>query len=329
MVRAFWLGCGVLAVSLLLHGCGEVRPKPTREALPYKPDAPKAADPIVLLKTSKGDIKLQLFEDAAPKAVANFIQLVEKGFYNGLTFYRIARDRFQREGEPFAVVAGDPKGNGTGTPGYRFADEIKDNPNKPQVFALCMGNPAGRFEPASTDNNGSQFFIVTTNEASWMEDKYTCFGSVVGTAGFDAVLRIARTGVDISSKDDAEREKPLEPITINKASVLSKRDHPYALKDSDKLAGEAPRTAPPAPPGVKTIKFPAGKTFKADELNKMGPVQIVTEPPAPPVPPAPAPAVKKDEAPKAPAPAPAPVEKKAETPPPPALPPPAKAEEKK
>lgn len=290
MARAAW-GLGVLA-AVLLAGCGGGGPVTNKPALPYTPDAPKPADPVVLLKTSKGEIKLQLFEDDAPKTVANFIALAEKGFYDGLTFHRIVKD--------FMIQGGDPKGDGTGGPGYRFADEIKGNPNKLEHYALCMAN-------SGPDTNGSQFFIITRREGTpWLEDKHTCFGTVI--SGFDVVDRLGNVPL--------EGEKPKEPVTIVSLKVLSKRDHAYALKDSDKLADAA---KPPAGTAARTITVPGGK-LDAEMLKRLqsentGPIEIKAEPekkvepkPVAPVEKKPAeapPAAPKTEAPKTEAPKPA------------------------
>ena len=112
--------------------------------------------------TSRGEIVCDLFPDAAPKTVNNFVFLAREGFYDGTVFHRVISD--------FMVQGGDPTGTGRGGPGYRFEDETKGNPHKHQVGSLSMAN-------AGPNTNGSQFFIthVVTN---WLDGKHTVFGQV-------------------------------------------------------------------------------------------------------------------------------------------------------
>lgn len=114
------------------------------------------------LDTSRGEIVCDLFPDAAPKTVNNFVFLAREGFYDGTVFHRVISD--------FMVQGGDPTGTGRGGPGYRFEDETKGNPHKHQVGSLSMAN-------AGPNTNGSQFFIthVVTN---WLDGKHTVFGQV-------------------------------------------------------------------------------------------------------------------------------------------------------
>ena len=113
------------------------------------------------MQTSEGDIVFELFDEDAPKTVANFKQLVGQGFYDGLIFHRVIDD--------FMIQGGCPEGTGTGGPGYTFEDEINDH--KVVRGALAMAN-------AGPNTNGSQFFIVTTEEAPWLDGKHTVFGQV-------------------------------------------------------------------------------------------------------------------------------------------------------
>jgi cyclophilin family peptidyl-prolyl cis-trans isomerase len=140
------------------------------------------------MKTSEGDIVLELFEEDAPKTVGNFKKLASEGFYDGLIFHRVIAD--------FMIQGGCPQGTGTGGPGYTFEDEI--NQHKIVRGALAMAN-------AGPNTNGSQFFIVTTDEAPWLDGKHTVFGEV--RDGMDVVNRIGTT------KTDA-RDRPVEPIGI-------------------------------------------------------------------------------------------------------------------
>jgi cyclophilin family peptidyl-prolyl cis-trans isomerase len=162
--------------------------------------------PRVKMKTNRGDITFELFEDEAPNTVANFVQLAEKKFYDGKAFHRIIKD--------FMIQGGCPQGTGTGGPGYRFADEFKGNPHKVARYALCMAN-------SGPNTNGSQFFIVTADECSWLDGKHTVFGKAVeGQAVVDA-LGSCKTGAG---------DRPVEPQKIVSVEVISKRDHPYEVK---------------------------------------------------------------------------------------------------
>lgn len=166
----------------------------------------KADDlPRVLLKTDKGDIELELFENEAPNTVANFITLVDKGFYNGLSFHRVL--------EHFMVQGGDPKGDGSGGPGYSIACECYQ-PNSRQHFrgSLSMAN-AGR------DTGGSQFFI-TFLPTTHLDGKHAVFGRVI--KGVDVLAKLQR-------RDPNDPNAP-DPDKIIEAKVLRKRPHKYVVK---------------------------------------------------------------------------------------------------
>ena len=115
------------------------------------------------IKTSKGDIRVTLFEDKAPVTVANFVNLAKRGFYDGLKFHRVIAD--------FMIQGGCPRGNGTGGPGYRFEDECTPELRHDRPGRLSMAN-------AGPDTNGSQFFI-THVPTPWLDGKHTIFGAVV------------------------------------------------------------------------------------------------------------------------------------------------------
>jgi cyclophilin family peptidyl-prolyl cis-trans isomerase len=126
------------------------------------------------LHTTAGPVELELFDADAPKTVENFRKLAGDGFYDGLIFHRVIPD--------FMIQGGCPEGTGTGGPGYTFEDEI--NRHKVVRGALAMAN-------AGPNTNGSQFFIVTTDAAPWLDGKHTVFGRV--TEGMEAVDAIERT----------------------------------------------------------------------------------------------------------------------------------------
>ena len=145
------------------------------------------------LETNHGAIEVELFDDDAPKTVENFLSLARKGFYDGVVFHRVI--------EGFMIQGGDPTGTGTGGPGYQFEDEI--NPNKVVRGALAMAN-------AGPNTNGSQFFIVTADEASWLDGKHTVFGRV--TRGMDVVDAIEKVEVD-------HRDRPREDVVIERVET--------------------------------------------------------------------------------------------------------------
>jgi peptidyl-prolyl cis-trans isomerase B (cyclophilin B) len=112
--------------------------------------------------TSRGDVVCELFPKDAPNTVSNFVFLAREGFYDNTTFHRVIAD--------FMIQGGDPTGTGRGGPGYRFDDELKNNPRKHQVGSLSMAN-------AGPNTNGSQFFI-THIATDWLNGKHTVFGQV-------------------------------------------------------------------------------------------------------------------------------------------------------
>jgi peptidyl-prolyl cis-trans isomerase B (cyclophilin B) len=142
------------------------------------------------LHTNHGPIEVELFDDDAPETVGNFRKLAGDGFYDGVIFHRVIKD--------FMIQGGDPTGTGTGGPGYTFDDEFNDH--KIVRGALAMAN-------AGPGTNGSQFFIVTTDAAPWLDGKHTVFGQVV--SGLDAVDSIenAPTGARDKPVDDAVIER--------------------------------------------------------------------------------------------------------------------------
>ena len=148
---------------------------------------------VATMSTNHGDITIELFDEDAPKTVQNFKDLAEKGFYDGLSFHRIIKD--------FMIQGGCPLGTGTGDPGYKFEDEINDH--KIVRGALAMAN-------AGPDTNGSQFFIVTTGEAPWLDGKHTVFGRVTG--GLDVVDELEAVPTDAA-------DRPTEPIGIDSVEV--------------------------------------------------------------------------------------------------------------
>jgi cyclophilin family peptidyl-prolyl cis-trans isomerase len=145
------------------------------------------------LHTSEGVVGLELFSDDAPKTVGNFTKLAGEGFYDGLTFHRVIPD--------FMIQAGCPQGDGTGGPGYQFEDEFNDH--KVVRGAVAMAN-------AGPNTNGSQFFIVTAADCSWLDGKHTVFGQVVsGQEVVDAIGDVPRDS----------RDRPTTPVTIDRVEL--------------------------------------------------------------------------------------------------------------
>jgi peptidyl-prolyl cis-trans isomerase B (cyclophilin B) len=145
------------------------------------------------LHTNHGAISVELFEEDAPKTVANFVKLAGDGFYDGVVFHRVIPD--------FMIQGGDPTGTGRGGPGYTFEDEI--NQHKVERGALAMAN-------AGPNTNGSQFFIVTTLAAPWLDGKHTVFGRV--TSGMDVVDTISDVETDA-------HDKPRQDVVIERVEL--------------------------------------------------------------------------------------------------------------
>ncbi len=171
----------------------------------------KANDlPRVLLKTNKGDIVLELFENEAPNTVANFVSLVERGFYKNIDFHRVLPG--------FMAQGGDPKGNGSGGPGYNIACECY-KPNHREHFrgSLSMAKEGrGGSDGHGRDTGGSQFFLCFVPTAP-LDGNYTVFGRVI--EGLDVLAKIQRR--------DPEDPEALRPDKIIEAKVLRKRPHEY------------------------------------------------------------------------------------------------------
>ena len=145
------------------------------------------------MTTNEGPITIELFDEDAPKTVSNFKKLAADGFYDGLIFHRVIKD--------FMIQGGCPQGTGTGGPGYTFEDEF--NQHKVVRGALAMAN-------AGPNTNGSQFFIVTTADAPWLDGKHTVFGRVVD--GMDVVDKIEGRPTDA-------RDKPVDDARIESVTV--------------------------------------------------------------------------------------------------------------
>jgi cyclophilin family peptidyl-prolyl cis-trans isomerase len=162
----------------------------------------KAGDlPIVKLSTTQGDITLQLFENQAPIATNNFVSLVEKKFYDGTKFHRVLPG--------FMAQGGDPKGDGSGGPGYRIPDEYKESRHRNHFRGTLSMARTG-----APDSGGSQFFLCF-KPVDHLDGQYTVFGRVID--GFDVLAKLQR----------CEAGDTNVPDKIVRATVVSKRDHKY------------------------------------------------------------------------------------------------------
>jgi cyclophilin family peptidyl-prolyl cis-trans isomerase len=180
------------------------------EAEMAKRKAEAAADdlPRVRLSTSRGDVVVELFENEAPNTVANFISLVDKGFYAGTPFHRVIGG--------FMAQGGDPTGTGGGGPGYAIPCECDAAGARKHFLGTLSMAHAGK------DTGGSQFFL-TFRPTEHLDGKHTVFGRVI--EGFDVLPKLMRT------QDDQGRPVPgIKPDTIVKAEVIRKRSHPYEPK---------------------------------------------------------------------------------------------------
>lgn len=193
--------------------------------------------PQVKMVTSKGELTIELFENEAPNTVANFISLIEKKFYNGLKFHRVV--------EGFVAQGGDPQGNGSGGPGYSIKCECEAIEARRHFYgSLSMAHTGIK------DTGGSQFFICL-ERTSHLDGRHTVFGRVIG--GIEVLDKLSRTFSDRGEIKGAECD------TIEKMTVLRKREHEYALvKVGDEL--EAVDEEAPEQPDLKR----AGSEKKED-----------------------------------------------------------------
>jgi cyclophilin family peptidyl-prolyl cis-trans isomerase len=204
--------------------------------------------PRVRLTTSKGVVELELFEDQAPNTVANFLELVGKKFYDGVKFHRVL--------EGFMAQSGDPKGDGTGGPGYTIACECY-SPEARRHFtgSLSMAKQTAR------DTGGSQFFIVFDRNESvqGLDGKHTVFGRVI--SGQDIVNSLYRTQDPPAEEDRAKTD------TILTAEVIRKRDHEYKVVKIGEVTAEAPAAPPANPPANPPAGGEGGQPAPAAEKS--------------------------------------------------------------
>ncbi|MEK7081452.1 MAG: peptidylprolyl isomerase [Patescibacteria group bacterium] len=150
----------------------------------------------VTIKTNLGNIDIELFTDKAPITVGNFLKLAESDFYNNTKFHRVIKGFMIQGGDPISKDDSLKEKWGTGGPGYAFKDEKSDEAMVRGIVAMANAGP---------DTNGSQFFIITAKETSWLSGKHTPFGRVIG--GMEVVDAIENLKTDSA-------DRPMEPVVI-------------------------------------------------------------------------------------------------------------------
>ena len=177
--------CLSLILCVTFSACGKEAEQTQQQA---------AVPATAVFETSMGTFKCRLDTKNAPLTTKNFIDLSKKGFYNGLTFHRVI--------DGFMIQGGDPKGNGTGGPGYTIKDEFSPELKHNRPGTLSMAN-------AGPDTGGSQFF-VTLAATPWLDGKHAVFGYV--TEGMDVVQKIGHARTDAS-------DRPVFPVVIRKITI--------------------------------------------------------------------------------------------------------------
>jgi cyclophilin family peptidyl-prolyl cis-trans isomerase len=202
------LAFGLLAVSvvgLILTREGMVMPEDnfaqTSKTTTYSQPEQVLEEDVdygAVIKTSLGDIELDLFEDETPVTVNSFLFLTKERFHDNLIFHRVVKD--------FVIQAGDPRGDGTGGPGYQIEDEITERTYEPYTLGMANSGP---------NTNGSQFFITTgeipDQNLKALDGNYTIFGKV--TSGFAVVDAIERVETDAN-------DKPINPVVIESIQIV-------------------------------------------------------------------------------------------------------------
>ena len=190
----------------------EAAPAPT----PAKPATSGEANPVVELKTSMGVLRIELFEDDAPNTVANFLELIGNGYYDGTRFHRVIEGFMIQGGDPNSKDD-DPSDDGQGGPGYRFADEFSERHHEgPGVLSMANAGPG---------TNGSQFF-VTLGPTPHLDGRHTVFGKVI--EGLDVVKAIGTTPT--TGRGGNPPDRPKKDVVLEKATIIRKRDHEYHVK---------------------------------------------------------------------------------------------------
>jgi cyclophilin family peptidyl-prolyl cis-trans isomerase len=214
-----------------------------RAGAPTGPMAVKV-EPLryAIVSTSAGDMTVGFYYDSAPNNVANFVHLAAEGFYEGLTFHRVEPD--------FLIQGGDPRGDGTGGPGYNVDAEFSDRKHRRGVLSMSRNvdpneAPNSPPRPEYANSAGSQFFIALNRKnGAQLDGAYTVFGRVVGPASIDTLLKLRDTPVA-----DKKTNRPANPPEIKKIEIrpVTARENPYPViqaeateKDADEDAATDP-----------------------------------------------------------------------------------------
>lgn len=220
------------------------------------PDGPMAVkvEPLryAILSTDAGDMTVAFYYDAAPNNIANFTTLAREGFYQGLTFHRIEPD--------FVIQGGDPRGDGTGGPGYNVDAEFSDHKHRRGVLSMARNvdpneAPNSPPRPEYANSAGSQFFICTNRKnGAQLDGAYTVFGRVVGDASIDVLNKLRATPLA-----DAKTGKPAKPPVIKTVEIrpVTARENPYPVLQSEATEKDEEESGPtgttnvPPPPNAK------------------------------------------------------------------------------
>lgn len=181
----------IIAALILFAGCTTTQTEQDSQPLTEKTMQPNRH---AVIETNMGTMELELFEDKAPITTKNFIDLAEKGFYDGLIFHRVI--------EGFMIQGGDPTGTGMGGPGYKIDDEFSPSLKHSKAGILSMAN-------SGPNTGGSQFFI-TLAPTEWLDGKHSVFGQVV--KGMDVLEKIGAVETNAS-------DKPLEDVVMEKVTI--------------------------------------------------------------------------------------------------------------
>lgn len=196
-MKKTWTALLLLLCLVALGGCGSTQANEAAKGEDRAAAVPKARqNSVVLFETSLGNFKVELCEDKAPGTARNFLSLVNRGFYNGLIFHRVI--------DGFMIQGGDPKGNGTGGPGYAIADEFHKDLKHSGAGILSMAN-------AGPNTGGSQFFI-TLDATPWLDGRHAVFGKV--SEGLDVVKAIGKVKV-------GPQDRPVTDVVIRKITVVA------------------------------------------------------------------------------------------------------------
>lgn len=209
---------GFAVFALVLSGCSQTQAPLTSSALPTTtntplmppsmtatPTAVETSNPHVSMETSMGTIEFTLLADKAPKTVENFVTLAKSGFYDGVLFHRVIPNFMAQTGDPLSKDS-DPYNDGTGGPGYKFADEIVPSlSNARGMIAMANSGP---------NTNGSQFYINVVDN-KFLDGKYSVFGQV--TKGLEIVDAI--TKVATNKTEPRLRDRPMKDVKVLKVTV--------------------------------------------------------------------------------------------------------------